>query len=660
LPPDVTTEAGPRPTIALALSGGGFRATLFHLGVIWYLRSTNHLGRLSHVASVSGGSILAAHLATNWSAYTGSPEDFRRAAQELIDFTAQDVRGRIVRRLPWLMLRRLLPQRLPIPKSTTDLFILQLRRFYRERNLADIASLEPTAPRFSFVATNLTHPGITTFENDRVVTYPLSGEKPVIQKGAGVPIHLAVACSAAYPAFFAPLAVSHDDLMVGDKFGMQYFTDGGVIDNQGLQAILDDQESAIHLIISDASSSEVESQPRARFGIFTSGLRAMELMMAKIRRGHYTSISNEASRKAVVIDIDPEANDLDRDGRAAVVSQLPRIRTDLDEFDEVERQELIHHGYFSAQEALHWPESEPPPTPGAMLPAEAARHLRSRFRLRLRLFSMKDYATLVNLAVIFAGLALIGSKAPQFYSTVSQSIAVISSQDLLKRHLRPAPETPPLPIERVDDIGRPPVNPGFRVTGDQRVWDLRALKFDKNIVVGSAFVTKYTDLVRQDPKADRYEFWYETSGTLRVWLIGRDTRLSMTIKGPREGTPPSIINGAATLYGYKGIVDCRQIGINEPFVIVTLSEYSDSFKTRGNWWAGMKILDPLDRAAMRVVFPASMPFHNPSFRRYPNSSRLESTTFDGTVLDVGRHEHELLWTVSHPVRESTYSVFWDW
>jgi len=41
----------------LALSGGGFRATLFHLGAFWRLNELGYLPNLDRVSSVSGGSI---------------------------------------------------------------------------------------------------------------------------------------------------------------------------------------------------------------------------------------------------------------------------------------------------------------------------------------------------------------------------------------------------------------------------------------------------------------------------------------------------------------------------------------------------------------------------------------------------------------------------
>ena len=59
-------SGGPRE-VGLALSGGGLRATLFHLGALMRLREMGWLGRLDRVSSVSGGSIMAAILARAWS-----------------------------------------------------------------------------------------------------------------------------------------------------------------------------------------------------------------------------------------------------------------------------------------------------------------------------------------------------------------------------------------------------------------------------------------------------------------------------------------------------------------------------------------------------------------------------------------------------------------
>src|SRR3954467_6306183 len=94
--------------IGLALSGGGFRATSYHLGRARFLRDADILRQVTHITSVSGGSILAAHLVLNWDRYTGTPDAFAAAAGELLDFVRLDVRNRIIRRYPLVVLRHVL------------------------------------------------------------------------------------------------------------------------------------------------------------------------------------------------------------------------------------------------------------------------------------------------------------------------------------------------------------------------------------------------------------------------------------------------------------------------------------------------------------------------------------------------------------------------
>src|SRR5215469_7512740 len=105
--------------IGLALSGGGFRATLYHLGLVRFLRDAGILSKVSQITSVSGGSIIAAHLVLNWSRYNGSPEQFEAAASELITFVRLDVRNRILRRFPLTWPLRWL--RRPVGLSTRKL-----------------------------------------------------------------------------------------------------------------------------------------------------------------------------------------------------------------------------------------------------------------------------------------------------------------------------------------------------------------------------------------------------------------------------------------------------------------------------------------------------------------------------------------------------------
>src|SRR5712691_6226868 len=77
-------QAPPRPGIGLCLSGGGYRAMLFHLGAIWRLNELGLLRKeivvpgaeatgpqhLVRISSVSGGSITAGALGQNWKSLT--------------------------------------------------------------------------------------------------------------------------------------------------------------------------------------------------------------------------------------------------------------------------------------------------------------------------------------------------------------------------------------------------------------------------------------------------------------------------------------------------------------------------------------------------------------------------------------------------------------
>ena len=56
----------PEEGIALCLSGGGYRAMLFHVGALWRLNDAGYLPKLTRISSVSGGSITAGVMAMNW------------------------------------------------------------------------------------------------------------------------------------------------------------------------------------------------------------------------------------------------------------------------------------------------------------------------------------------------------------------------------------------------------------------------------------------------------------------------------------------------------------------------------------------------------------------------------------------------------------------
>jgi NTE family protein len=54
-------ETNPEQGIGLSLSGGGYRAMIFHAGSIWRRYEANLLDNLERISSVSRRSITAAH-----------------------------------------------------------------------------------------------------------------------------------------------------------------------------------------------------------------------------------------------------------------------------------------------------------------------------------------------------------------------------------------------------------------------------------------------------------------------------------------------------------------------------------------------------------------------------------------------------------------------
>jgi len=226
--------------IGLALSGGGFRATLYHLGLVRFLRDAGILPNVTHITSVSGGSILAAHLALNWDRYNGSANDFDAAAAELLAFVRLDVRNRIVRRFPLAAPLRWL-QRLLLLGSNRALSRAGLLEDHYRRYLYGDTSLSelPARPQLHILATNLSEGCICSFNRNGLLIQRRQADGTFrfdhLHIGLAT-VPMAVAASSAFPAFFPPLELSGADVGApAGAFPVQAFTDGGVFDNLGVR-----------------------------------------------------------------------------------------------------------------------------------------------------------------------------------------------------------------------------------------------------------------------------------------------------------------------------------------------------------------------------------------------------------------------------------------
>ena len=76
--PSDETRRIPEEVTSICLSGGGYRAMLFHTGALWRLHQTGLLPKIGIFSSVSGGSIANGWLALNWDALKAPGANFEQ------------------------------------------------------------------------------------------------------------------------------------------------------------------------------------------------------------------------------------------------------------------------------------------------------------------------------------------------------------------------------------------------------------------------------------------------------------------------------------------------------------------------------------------------------------------------------------------------------
>lgn len=343
------------PKLGLALSGGGFRATLYHLGVVRFLRDTGALRDVTDIASVSGGSILAAHLVLNWDRYNGDEESFANVASELVKFVQFDLRNHIVRRLPMQFPLRLMAK-LPFLEGRHFTSNALLERYYRERLYGDRCIHElPEQPALHILTTNISSGGLSVFNRRGLFIQQREddvGSALIHVPGTMASIPKVVGASSAFPGFFPPVAINATDLGVREgQFTTEYFTDGGVYDNLGLRAfswLKQHGGSFDQILVSDAGKP-FQTLADASLGFVGQAMRASDILMDRVWQMELENFGSQDDflffpiTKTVDSSEDPKGLPL------VVQRELATIRTDLDRFSAQEINNLAQHGYEVAR-----------------------------------------------------------------------------------------------------------------------------------------------------------------------------------------------------------------------------------------------------------------------------------------------------------------------
>jgi NTE family protein len=246
--------AGPKPGIALCLSGGGYRAMIFHLGALWRLNQLGFLKKLSRVSSVSGGSITAGVLALAWkdlqfneNGVAGNLEEIvikrlRRFANHTID------QGSIIKGI-------LLPRH-SISDEVTEAYRDHL---FGNATLRDLPA-DNEGPRFIINATNVQSKVLWRFSRPYMGDYRVG-----LVNNPTTELALAVAASSAFPPFLSPAQLelqprdfdpNIDAVLKDDAYRTNVvLTDGGVYDNLGLETAWKSYDT---ILVSDGGGSTAD------------------------------------------------------------------------------------------------------------------------------------------------------------------------------------------------------------------------------------------------------------------------------------------------------------------------------------------------------------------------------------------------------------------
>ena len=341
-------------TIGIALSGGGYRATLFGLGSLQRLNDAGLLGKLDRITSVSGGSILAGVLAHRWK---DLQFDDGRAANfnALVVDPVRTFCGRTIDIGAGL-------KGLLTPFRTAGDFLADRydKDLFHGAMLKDIpdASL-PGNPRFVFYATSLQTGRSFRFRQDFIADYLLG-----MNRSEPVPLSVAVAASSAFPPVFSPIVLDTDPGAwregstapelepLRDRVVL---TDGGVYDNMGLESLVDRVDL---VLVSDAGAPfGIQEDPWGDNVMQLGRVRDILIDQTRALRKRWLVAEFEAGRRhGAYWGIGTRIGDYKASDPLAadntITGELDDVPTRLAAFDERLQGRLMNWGYALCDAAL--------------------------------------------------------------------------------------------------------------------------------------------------------------------------------------------------------------------------------------------------------------------------------------------------------------------
>jgi len=336
--------------IGLCLSGGGYRAMLYHTGALLRLNELGLLLQLREIASVSGGSITAGMLAYAWPRLQfdaqGCAKNIMHAFVEPITQFATvgiDVKAILFGFLPGFT-------------AAGEIAKAYDRHLFHGTTLQDL----PNQPRFTFMATNLQTGSGWRFAKDYAADYRVGRiDKP------NLALSKVVAASSAFPPFLSPARLSFEPGSVQPMHGADLhrppftqkaiLTDGGVYDNLGLERIW---RRCRTIFVSNAGQpTSVLGSPTGRYvGQVFRTLYLLQQQAENSRKRILFGMHNLRQRNVVFWSIDTPIEAYGVTNAVHLAPEMVRnaavIRTRMNSLSSAEIELLIQVGYAGADAAL--------------------------------------------------------------------------------------------------------------------------------------------------------------------------------------------------------------------------------------------------------------------------------------------------------------------
>jgi NTE family protein len=353
----------PEAGIALCLSGGGYRAMLFHLGALWRLNELGYLPKLARVSSVSGGSITAGVLGLKWSQLGFSAGVAAKFGDEVVG-PIRALAGKTID-------EGAIVGGLLTPGLIADKVADAYRRHLFET--ATLQDLPPDPPRFVINATNVQSGALFRFSRVSIADYRIGRIfKPTVE------LAVAVAASSAFPPVLSPVRIefpasawtasgqASEDLHREPFTTDVVLSDGGVYDNLGLETAWKRYDTI--LVSNGGGKMAAEEEPKGDW--VRHAIRINDVIDNQVRslRARQVVGSFEAGeRKGTYWGIRTAIADYGLGDALpcfeAQTEALAQTKTRLKRLDPVVQERLINWGYAVCDAAMrrHVEKSAPAP-----------------------------------------------------------------------------------------------------------------------------------------------------------------------------------------------------------------------------------------------------------------------------------------------------------